>query len=448
MAQSIKVESLPSKKFGALNVYRSINPDEMVFFISGNDGWNKTLAAAARTLAKQGAVVVGIDINHYWSFVQKSTEPCVYLSEDFEALSRYLQTKYNFDAYHSPVLVGYGSGATLVYSLIAQSPNTTYRGGIGLGFNPNINTKKKICSGSGLHVVVSGKSGNYTLRPRADMNTPFFVINGQFDESFQPLAASRFIDSIPGAKIFQLPYMAHGLSKSKNWMPRFLSCYDKIVNPGTIKKFSPDFPLEIVNTDSNPNMPLVFSISGDGGWKGFIHGLSSDLSKAGIPTVGLDALSYFWKKKSPEQATADISSIVNHYLQEWHRKSFILLGYSFGADVIPFVVNQMPEQLKDKLDMIVLLSPDSHADFEFHFASWLDRSSSQALLVLPELKKMKNINTLVFYGRQEKDSLAFELPKNFKEEFVEGGHGYENNHEHISQVIIKTLEYFRNRNQD
>ena len=447
MAQSIKVESLPSQKFGALHVYEPANPQEIVFFLSGDAGWKYGVVGMAMALAHKGALVVGVDITHYWSSVQKSKEPCVYLSEDFEALSRYLQTKYKFEIYHNPILVGYSSGATLVYTLLAQAPNETYQGGIALGFCPGFTTKKKICEGSGLHYVSGNKPEQYVLLPRKDMTVPFYVVDGRFDEICPPTTYQAFMDSLPSGRLIELSNVGHGFTKPKNWMPQFLSCYNSIVNPVTIKKVSPDFPLEIVNTYNDPNMPLVFSISGDGGWKGFIHGLSSDLSKVGIPTVGLNALSYFWKGKTPEQTTADISSMVNYYLQVWHRKSFILLGYSFGADIIPFVVNRMPQQLKDKLDMIVLLSPDSHADFEFHFASWFDHSSTQAFPVLPELKRMQNTNALVFYGQQEKDSLAFELPKNFKEEFVAGGHGYENNHAHISQVIIKTLEYFRNQNQ-
>lgn len=445
-AQSPKVETLPSKKFGTLTIYKPVNPKELVFFISGDAGWKYGVIDMAKALAKKGALVVGIDIRHYWKSVQESQEHCVYISEDFEALSRYLEGKFGFDTYHNPILAGYSSGATLVYMLIAEAPDGTYKGGIALGFCPGFSTKKKICAGSGLHYVPNGKPGQFVALPRKDINTPFYVLDGNFDQICPPVSYKKFMDSLPAsARLVKLLDVGHGFTKPRNWMPQFLSCYNDIVNPVVIKSFSSDYPLEIVTSDNNPDMPLIFSISGDGGWKGFIHGLSNDLSKQGIPTVGLDALSYFWKKKTRAQVTSDISTIVLHYLEKWHRKSFILLGYSFGADVIPFVVNRFPEQIKNKLDMVVLLSPDSHADFEFHFASWFDKSSAQAFPVLPELKRMQHVNTLVFYGQQEKDHLAFELPKEFKEDFVAGGHGYENNHKHIAQVIIKTLKYFKSQ---
>jgi len=445
-AQTLKVEKLSSKKFGTLSIYKPANPGEIVFFISGDAGWKYGVVDMAKALAKKGALVVGIDIRHYWNSVQESKEHCVYISEDFEALSRYLQNKFGFDAYHNPILAGYSSGATLAYMLMAEAPDGTYKGGIALGFCPGFSTKKKICEGSGLHYAPTDKPGQFVALPRKDMNTPFYVLDGDFDHVCPPHSYGKFMDSLHCGKLIELTDVGHGFTKPKDWMPQFLVAYNDIVNPVTIKKYSSDYPLEIVNSNSNPDMPLIFSISGDGGWKGFIHGLSNDLSKQGIPTVGLDALSYFWKMKTKAQVTSDISTIILHYLKEWHRKSFILLGYSFGADVIPFVVNRMPEEIKNKLDMVVLLSPDSHADFEFHFASWFDHSSAQAYPVLPELKRMQHVHTLVFYGQQEKDHLAFELPKEFKEDFVAGGHGYENNHKKISQVIIKTFQYFKNQN--
>ncbi|MBE0651632.1 MAG: virulence factor [Bacteroidales bacterium] len=444
-AQSVKVETLPSEKFGALTIYKPANPKELVFFISGDGGWKYGVIGMAKALAEKGAMVVGINITHYWRSVQNSKEHCVYLSEDFEALSRYLQTKYKFDTYHNPILAGYSSGATLVYMLLAEAPNGTYKGGIALGFCPGFSTKMKLCEGSGLHYASTNKPGQFVVLPRKDMDTPFYVLDGKFDEICPPDSYKEFMKSASSTKLIELLKVGHGFTKPRNWMPQFLASYNEIVNPVTIKSYSPDFPIDIVDSRENPDMPLVFSISGDGGWKGFIHGLSIDLSKDGMPTVGLDALSYFWKQKTRDQVAADVSSIVSHYLTEWHRKSFILVGYSFGADVIPFVVNRLPEQLKNKLDMIVLLSPDAHADFEFHFASWFDRSSSEAYPVLPELQRMQHINTLVFFGQQEKDHLAFELPKEFKVVFVAGGHGYENNHAHISQVIVNTLEYFRSQ---
>lgn len=444
-AQSLKVETFPSKKFGTLTIYKPVHPKELVFFLSGDAGWKYGVIGMAKALANKGAMVVGIDVPHYWKSVQESKESCVYVSEDFEALSRYLQTKFNFDVYHNPILAGYSSGATLVYMLLAEAPNGTYKGGIALGFCPGFNTRKKICQGSGLRYAPAKKSGQYVVLPRKSMNTPFYVLDGNLDQICPPDSYQKFMDSARSSKLVELSRVGHGFTKPRDWMPQFLASYNHIVNPVTLRKFSMDYPIDIVNSNSDPDMPLIFSISGDGGWKGFIRGLSEDLSRQGIPTVGLDALSYFWKKKPPAQVASDLGSIINHYLKEWHRKTFILLGYSFGADVIPFVVNRLPEDLKNKLEMVVLLSPDSHADFEFHFASWFDHSSAQAFPVLPALQKMQHVNTLVFYGQQEKDRLAFELPKEFKEAFVAGGHGYENNHQHISQVIVKTLKYFQSQ---
>ena len=447
-SQSIKVQTLPSKKFGTLTVYKPEKPKELVFFLSGDAGWKYGVVGMAEALAKKGAMVVGVNVPYYWKSVQASKSQCVYISEDFEALSRYLQRKFNFDVYHNPVLAGYSSGATLVYLLLAEAPNGTYKGGIALGFCPGFMTKKKICAGSGLHYAPTGKTGQYKALPRKNMSTPFYVLDGKIDQICPPDSYLRFMDSLPAGRLIKLALVGHGFSKPKNWLSQFLSSYQHIVNPVIAKKYSSDYPIELVTSDSNSDKPLIFSISGDGGWKGFIYNLSSDLARQGIPSVGLNALSYFWKEKTPDEVTADISGIVNHYMKEWNRKSFILLGYSFGADVIPFVVNRLPEDLKNKLKAVVLLSPDSHADFEFHLGSWFDKSSSQALPVLPALEKMRYIHTLVIYGNEENIKLASLLPKEFKEVFVSGDHHYKNNHQYISLVILNTIEEFQSKKPD
>jgi len=441
-AQTIKVDSITSNKFGKIKLYVPSQPKEIVLFISGDAGWKYGVIDMAKALARKGALVAGINILHYWKFVQNSKSPCVYLSGDFEDLSKYLQNKYHFNSYHLPVLAGYSSGATLVYALLAQSPDETYKGGIALGFCPDYRSKKKICVGSGLHSVPLGKPNTFNFLPRKNLKTPFFVLEGDLDKVCNPKATQKFMLEITNGKDNNLAHVGHGFSVQRNWMPQYLDAYNHIINSfnsalkvRTIS--SVNFPVNEIESPYSSDKPLIISISGDGGWKGFISGLSMDLSKDSLPSVGLDALSYFWQSKTPDQTTKDIVNLVNYYLNKWHRKSFILLGYSFGANIIPFVVNRFPQELKNKMDMMVLLSPDEYADFQFHFGSWFDLSSSKALPVLPELSKLQASNALFIFGNEEEHTIIPELPKKFKIELVNGDHHYNYQHYLISRIILK-----------
>jgi type IV secretory pathway VirJ component len=46
------------------------------------------------------------------------------------------------------------------------------------------------------------------------------------------------------------------------------------------------------------------------------------------------------------------------------KEKLILIGYSFGAEVLPFVVNRLPEELRAKVQLLVFLGPSATAQFE------------------------------------------------------------------------------------
>lgn len=55
--------------------------------------------------------------------------------------------------------------------------------------------------------------------------------------------------------------------------------------------------------------PMVVFMSGDGGWAALDKGLSAQLQQHGMPVVGWSSLTYYWKKKDPQQVTADLVRI-------------------------------------------------------------------------------------------------------------------------------------------
>ena len=49
----------------------------------------------------------------------------------------------------------------------------------------------------------------------------------------------------------------------------------------------------------------------------------------------------------------------------------LLVGYSFGADVLPFVVNRLPADLRARVASVSLLGIDSNASFEVRVTDWV-----------------------------------------------------------------------------
>src|SRR5258707_15094469 len=99
------------------------------------------------------------------------------------------------------------------------------------------------------------------------------------------------------------------------------------------------------NNSSNSSKPLVFYISGDGGFNKFSTSFMQTLNKEGFAVLGLDAKDYFWNKKDPAEAAKAIESAIDQYNRQWKRTNIILIGYSFGADVAPFILTHFSADL-------------------------------------------------------------------------------------------------------
>ena len=116
------------------------------------------------------------------------------------------------------------------------------------------------------------------------------------------------------------------------------------------------------------------------------------------------------------------------------------MGYSFGADFMPFLENRLSPEIKSKVKMIAMLSPDEWADFEIHISDMLSiLDSEDTNNVKTELLKT-NCKTLLIFGSEEVPNKFEDLPKaHFKHLVIPGGHHYGNNFEAITTGITQTL---------
>jgi len=134
---------------------------------------------------------------------------------------------------------------------------------------------------------------------------------------------------------------------------------------------------------------MVLMLSGDGGWASIDRKVAAGLVQRGVPVVGLDSLRYFWHERTPEQTARDVATVISHYLEVWHCRQVRIVGYSFGADVAPFVVNRLPSEVRAKVASLTLLEPSSSATFEIHISNWLPGVVTPGLPLAPELAKLQ-----------------------------------------------------------
>lgn len=440
--------------FGTIHLYQTTDkPDHLVLFISGDGGWNLGVIDMARELAQTGALVAGIDIIHYLKELGTLTEKCAYPAAHLENLSQYLQTRYRFGSYTLPILVGYSSGATLVYATLAQSPPNTFMGGISLGFCPDQPLPKPMCKGSGqLTWTMDTKIKNTYIFNPAPLAAPWTALQGDQDQVCDPGATQSFVNRVGNGRVILLPKVGHGYSVPKNWLPQFQAAYQQIIKNDTTARKQPvanapgpldDLPLVELPVNGTGLDYFAVIVTGDGGWASIDKSLGEALNRDNIPVVGLNSLQYFWSYKSPEQSSADLARIIRHYSREWGKKKVVLIGYSRGADVLPFMINRLPEDLKQTIIASVLLGVEAHIEFQFKVADWLaGNKNDMSLPVIPEVEKLAGKHLACIYGEDEKDtSICPELdPKRFTVIQMKGGHHFGGDYQKLAQIILDQVK--------
>ncbi|HEY5998303.1 MAG TPA: AcvB/VirJ family lysyl-phosphatidylglycerol hydrolase [bacterium] len=452
-------ETVHYGRFGPVVLYsRAPVPSRVVLFISGDGGWNLGVVDMARELAGLDALVVGIDITRYLKNLAQGDGACSYPAADFEALSKFVQKRRGFPRYVPPVLVGYSSGATLVYAVLVQAPAGTFQGGVSLGFCPDLQLAKPLCRGAG-GLAWKGPDSKHTywFGPSAGLATPWIALQGTIDQVCEPAATEAYVRKVGRASIVLLPKVGHGFSVPRNWMPQFREAFARLVaaaepaaSPAPLASAEPKemtrasvagLPLvEVPSAD--PGDTLALMVSGDGGWAGLDRELAAVLARRGVPVVGLDTLQYFWSAKSPDAAAADAERILRHYLAAWRREKVLLIGYSFGADVLPFIASRLPGDLAARVRLVALLGPARSAQFEFHILEWVsDRGGKDDLPVLPEIGKLGALRVLCLDAQETRDSPCASLaPGQGRAVTLKGGHHFGGDYAGIAEIILSELK--------
>jgi type IV secretory pathway VirJ component len=409
---------LAAGRFGTVSVYIPLGkPKSVAIFLSGDGGWELGVINMARALEQAGAVVIGVDIRQYFSSLGKvaarGDAPCQMIAADFEALSHQVQKQIGLGEYVVPVLVGYSSGATVVYATLVQSPPGTFSGALSLGFCADQDfVGVGLCPGAGLRYSTN-KEHELVFEPATHLQQPWIAFQGQKDQVCSPQAADVFAAKVANGEIVRLPAVGHGFSVERNWMPQFRDAYARLsarAEPAAAPAADiGDLPLQEVHASGAAD-EFALLLTGDGGWAGLDQELAARLAAGGVPTVALNSLKYFWSARTPEQTAQDVTRILRHYLSAWHKQRVLLVGYSFGADVLPFVVNRLPADLSQRVASVSLLGIDAHASFEVRVSDWVG-SDSDGPATQPELGRIAHLPVLCLYGEGEKDSICPALPQ-------------------------------------
>jgi type IV secretory pathway VirJ component len=452
-AASVTATQLSHGRFRDFLVYKPAGtPASFALLISGVEGWNSTADTMARQLALRGAMVAGIDWAKFKANLEADGDQCTFPDGDLENLSHFVQAYFRTSTYLPPVLVGVSSGAAMTYAMLVQAPRNTFAAALTLGFCPNLNLDKPLCTGSGFESIRSTRGHGVQLLPVKNLNTPWVNLQGANDRVCPASATQDFISRIRGAAMVTLPNVGHEFTSLPDslpgWLPQYTAGYAQLAMQNPARVAPPpaalsdlpivEIPAQPVAAQPAPQAADAFAIimSGDGGWAGLDQDVAAALSAKGIPVVGLDSLRYYWTARTPDSLAADTDRMIRYYLAHFGKQRVLLIGYSQGADVLPFAVNRLPEATRAHVALAGLMGMSEHALFEFHVSSWISDSNSGPA-TLPEVSRISGIPVLCIYGADESDSLCPKLdPKKISIVKLKGGHHFDGDYANLARQIL------------
>ena len=315
--QAAAAETLSHGRFRQVQIYRPVGPvKHVVLLLSGDGGWNRRMTRMVAPLVADGALVVGIDTPELFATLEADDGSCVFPDGDLENLSHFVQAYYKLPTYFTPLLVGYSSGATLAYAMIAQAPPGLFAGAVSLSFCADLDLKKPLCVGESFHFTALKGGEGVRVIPASKLHVPWVALHGDADSRCapQPRRASSFrrrvrrsswicprsvtITAIRTGGSRSIgrrtpPSSTRSLSVCRHPRSRCRTCRSSKSRPRAAARTSDTFAV---------------LLSGDGGWAGLDKEVAAALAARGIPVAGIDSLRYFWQRSHAGRSRAGYGS--------------------------------------------------------------------------------------------------------------------------------------------
>ena len=403
---------------GNLGDVHVVNPQGamrgLVVLFSDQRGWTQISNEVAAAVASGGALVIGVDLPAYLGRLDEHRgEECHTGIGDIEWASRQIQR--GNASYHTPILAGFAEGGVLAEALLAQARPATVAGAAIVDPTISLQSDTPLCSNP---PAASSPEGGFSYGP-------WQSFSGFLAVGFTPSAGSRERRHVRDLKAAGTPLAINKVTGEADLPEAMVALVRPRLDavPGGSKVALAGLPLvELPAVPRGRLLAIIFS--GDGGWRDIDKSIAQKLCSDGVSVIGWDSLRYFWSRKSPEQIADDLSQVIDTYTARWGASKVALIGYSFGAGVLPFAYDRLTREAKERVVQLSLLGFASTTDFEISIAGWLGAAASKdAAPTEPALASIDPMMIQCFYGEDESDSACPALAGR-KAEIIRAGRGH------------------------
>lgn len=198
-------------------------------------------------------------------------------------------------------------------------------------------------------------------------------------------------------------------------------------------------PIRTYGMDGVRRPVAAVYFSGDMGLRFGMGGyVAGALAKAGVPVLGISSSTAFVTHRTRAETDAIVINAIRETLRRTGARHVVVLGQSFGADMVRVALVHLPQDLRGKVSAAILVVPGESAyfradpsNFAYHGTPDADAAEAQALDWLP---------VTCIRGATETDSLCplLTMP-NVQRITLPGGHFLRNDHALLVQTILRAL---------
>ena len=180
----------------------------------------------------------------------------------------------------------------------------------------------------------------------------------------------------------------------------------------------------------------IILLTGNGGRQHLVQSVTSYLKLMNISVLTINTKLYLLSEKRPAQIACDLENLMDSYTKKWGQQKIIFIGYSMGAEVLPFAINCMKKNYNDKIADLILIGPGQKVTFKIKLRDYY-LNVNKGVDLFPEIVKMKK--GYVICDDNEFSICRLGLDGIIEYDFLGGGHHFGGDYLALSRLIGKRL---------
>ena len=205
------------------------------------------------------------------------------------------------------------------------------------------------------------------------------------------------------------------------------------------QKVRPSKNLPIIESGSKGNCDYyVILLTGNGGWRNLVQSVTHYLNLKNVSVLAINTKKYLWSEKKPAQIGCDLESVIDRCNTKWGQKKVVFMGYSMGAEVLPFALDCMEDEYRNEINDLILIGPWQKVTFKVKLRDYyLEVNKGTDLYT--ELLQLKTKKAYIICDDNPFSICRKDLEGVVEHDFLKGGHHFGGDYITLSKLIGKRL---------